>query len=61
MSDKAKQFFRVLIGVLIFLSILIFSFKFLLKGPPFIKVLVLLLNVIVGYLVYKNIILKKEK
>ncbi len=50
--DKKTQFiYRILFGVVIIGGAIFLSFRYLLKGPPFIKVLALALIVGVSYLV----------
>lgn len=49
MSQKNRQLFSIIIGSIIMGGTIYVSFKYLMKGPPPIKVGVLLLNVIVSY------------
>lgn len=50
--DKKTQFiYRILFGAVIIGGAIFISFRYLLKGPPFIKVLALALIVGVSYLV----------
>lgn len=60
--DKKTQFkFRILIGAVIIAATIFLSFKYLLKGPPFIKVLALGLVIAVSYLVVDYLIKKSKK
>lgn len=59
--DKKMQFlFRLLFGVIIITGVIFVSFKYLLKGPPFVKVLVLGLVAGTVYLVI-DFLIKKTK
>ena len=61
--DKKTQFkFRLLLGATVIAAVIFLSFKYLLKGPPFIKVMAIGLVVAVSYLVVTHLIKKsKEK
>ena len=60
--DKKRQFmFRLVIGVVVITAVIVLSFKYLLKGPPFIKVLAIGLIVATGYLVVDNLIKKSKE
>jgi hypothetical protein len=59
MDEKSKLVYRIIFGVIIIAGAIFLSFKFLLKGPPFIKVLALGLIAAVIYLVI-NYIKKKQ-
>ena len=59
--DKKRQFmFRLVIGVVVITAVIFLSFKYLLKGPPFIKVLAIGLIAATGYLVVDNLIKKSD-
>jgi len=50
--DKHAQFmYRLIFGVVIICGVIFLSFKYLMKGPPFLKVAVIGLTVAVTYLV----------
>lgn len=54
--DKKRQFmFRLIIGVIVITAVIFLSFKYLMKGSPFIKVLAIGLIVATGYLVFDNL------
>jgi hypothetical protein len=55
MDEKTQFYYRLLFGVIIIGGVIFLSFKFLLKGPPFIKVLALGLIAAVIYLVVNYI------
>jgi len=60
--DKKRQFmFRLVIGVVLITAVIFLSFKYLLKGPPFIKVLAIGLIAATGYLVVDNLIKKSKE
>ena len=60
--DKKRQFmFRLIIGVVVITAVIFLSFKYLLKGPPFIKVLAGGLIAATGYLVVDNLIKKAKE
>lgn len=53
--------FRLIIGVIVITAVIFLSFKYLLKGPPFIKVLAIGLVAATGYLVVDNLIKKAKE
>ncbi len=53
--------FRLVIGVVVITAVIFLSFKYLLKGPPFIKVLAIGLIAATGYLVVDNLIKKSKE
>ena len=61
--DKKTQFmYRLIFGIVIIGGVVFLSFRYLLKGSPFIKVLAIGLVVAVSYLVIDYLIRKsKEK
>lgn len=60
--DKKRQFmFRLIIGVVVITAVIFLSFKYLLKGPPFVKVMAVGLVAATGYLVVDNLIKKSER
>ncbi len=59
--DKKTQFiFQLLFGIVIIGAVFFLSFKFLMKGPPFIKVLALGLVIGTSYLVIEFLIRKNK-
>lgn len=61
MGLKQKQLFRVILGAIIIGGSLYVSIRYLMKGPAFIKVGVLLANVAIVYLVIDFIIKRNKK
>lgn len=61
MDIKTKKLFRIIIGSIIIGGSLYVSVRYLMKGPPMIKVLVLLLLAIIIYLTVDFIIKKGKK
>lgn len=60
--DKKTQFkFRILIGAVIIAATIFLSFRYLLKGPAFIKILALGLVIGVSYLVVDYLIKKSKE
>lgn len=60
--DKKRQFmFRLIIGVVVITAVIFLSFKYLLKGPPFVKVMAVGLVAATGYLVVDNLIKKAKE
>ncbi|MCH2232002.1 MAG: hypothetical protein MK105_16825 [Crocinitomicaceae bacterium] len=60
--DKKSQFkFRMILGVIIIGATVFLSFRYLLKGPPFIKVMALGLVAGVAYLVIDHLIKKSKE
>jgi hypothetical protein len=55
MSNKAKLFYRIVFGSVIIGATIFLSFKYLLKGSPFVKVMALGLIIAVVYLVINYI------
>lgn len=51
MDDKQKLIFRIIGGAIIIAATIFLSFKYMLKGPPFVKVLAIGLIAAVVYLV----------
>lgn len=51
MDEKQKLIFRIIFGAIIIAATIFLSFKYMLKGPPFIKVLAVGLIAAVVYLV----------
>lgn len=60
MDIKAKKLFRIILASIIIGGTVYVSFKYLMKGPPFMKVAVLLLIAIVVYFTV-DLVLKKGK
>ena len=62
MNKRTQFMYRLLFGVVIIGGVFFLSFKYLLKGPPFIKVLAIGLVIGTSYLVVDYLIQKnKEK
>ena len=61
MDKKTQNIYRILFGVIIITGVIFVSFKYLLKGPPFIKVMAIGLIVGVSYLVIDNISKKNKE
>lgn len=61
MSTRARQIFRVILGVIIIAGSLYISFRYLFKGSPVMKVFILLLNVAVTYLVIDTLLKQNKK
>lgn len=63
MDIKAKKIFRIIIASIIIGGSTYISVRYLMKGPPFIKVLVLLLLAIIIYLTVDRVLKlgKKDK
>lgn len=60
--DKKTQFlYRLIFGVIIITGVIFLSFRYLLKGPPFIKVLAIGLIAGVSYLVVDYLIKKSKE
>ena len=60
--DKNSAFtFRIFIGVIIIGATVFLSFRYLLKGPPFIKVMAIGLVAGVSYLVIDHLIKKSKE
>ncbi|MBB78597.1 MAG: hypothetical protein CL844_06300 [Crocinitomicaceae bacterium] len=60
--DKKSAFnFRIFIGVIIIGATVFLSFRYLLKGPPFIKVMAIGLVAGVSYLVIDHLIKKSKE
>ena len=60
--DKKMQFkFRILLGALLIAGSIFLSFRYLMKGPAFIKVLALGLIIGVSYLVVDYFIKKSKQ
>jgi hypothetical protein len=51
MDEKQKLVFRIIFGAIIIAATIFLSFKYMLKGPPFIKVLAIGMIAAVIYLV----------
>jgi len=59
--DKKTQFkFRFLLGVLIIGGVFFLSFRYLMKGPPFLKVLAIGLVIGTCYFVVQDLINKNK-
>ena len=61
MDKKSAFTFRIFIGVIIIGATVFLSFRYLLKGPPFIKVMAIGLVAGVSYLVIDNLIKKSKE
>ena len=60
--DKKTQFmYRLAFGVIVIGGVIFLSFKYLMKGPPFIKVLVIGIVAAVSYLVVDYLIKKNKE
>lgn len=60
--DKRAEFkFRIILGVIIIGASVFLSFRYLLKGPPFIKVMAIGLVAGVAYLVIDHLIKKSKE
>jgi hypothetical protein len=55
MDEKSQLVYRIIFGVIIIVGVIFLSFKFLMKGSPFIKVLAFGLIAAVIYLVINYI------
>jgi hypothetical protein len=51
MSEKTRYFYKILFGSVIIVGAIFLSFRFLMKGPPLMKVAALALIIGVTYLV----------
>ena len=60
MERRSKFIFQAILGVVIIAAVIFFSFRYLMKGSPFFKVLALGLIVVVSYLVI-DFIKRKSK
>lgn len=60
MDKKTQYMYRLVFGVIIIGGVIFLSFRYLLKSPPFIKVLAIALIVGVSYLVI-NYLKNKNK
>ncbi|MBL1279632.1 MAG: hypothetical protein COA33_005145 [Fluviicola sp.] len=56
MNKKTQFLYRLLFGIVIIGAVFFLSFRYLLKGPPFIKVLAIGLVIGTAYLVVDNLI-----
>lgn len=61
MDKKTQYMYRLVFGVIIIGGVIFLSFKYLLKSPPFIKVLAIALIVGVSYLVINYLINKNKE
>jgi hypothetical protein len=61
MDIKSKKLFRIIIASIIIGGSVYISVKYLMKGPPFIKVLVLLLLALIIYLTIDKILKLNKK
>jgi hypothetical protein len=60
--DKKTQFiFRLIFGIIIITGVMFLSFRYLLKGPPFVKVLAIGLVAGTAYLVVDFLIKKTRE
>jgi len=60
MDEKQKLVFRIIFGAIIIAATIFLSFKYMLKGPPFIKVLAIGMIAAVIYLVISFIKTKSK-
>ncbi|MBN4072643.1 hypothetical protein JYT74_01255 [Crocinitomix catalasitica] len=60
MNERTKVIYRIIFGAVIIAAVIFLSFRYLMKGSPFIKVLALGLIIAVVYLVVRNIRKKSE-
>jgi len=60
MNERTKVIYRIIFGAVIIAAVIFLSFRYLMKGSPFIKVLALGLIIAVVYLVIRNIRKKSE-
>ena len=61
MDKKSAFTFRIFLGVIIIGATVFLSFRYLLKGPPFIKVMAIGLVAGVSYLVIDHLIKKSKE
>ena len=61
MDKKAEFKFRMILGIIIIGATVFLSFRYLLKGPPFIKVMAIGLVAGVAYLVIDHLIKKSKE
>lgn len=61
MDKKTQYMYRLVFGVIIIGGVIFLSFRYLLKSPPFIKVLAIALIVGVSYLVINYLINKNKE
>jgi len=61
MNTKQRQIFRIIIGAIIVGGSIYVSVRYLLKTPPFIKVLVLIALISIIYLTVDYIVKKGKK
>ena len=61
MDRKSAFTFRIFLGVIIIGATVFLSFRYLLKGPPFIKVMAIGLVAGVSYLVIDHLIKKSKE
>lgn len=47
MNNKSKFTLQLMIGIVLIAAVIVFSFKFLLKGPPLVKVMAIGLILVV--------------
>lgn len=61
MNKKTQFMYRLLFGVVIIGGVFFLSFRYLLKGPPFIKVLAIGLVIATAYLVVDYLIKQSKE
>ena len=55
MNEKTRYIYKIIFGAIIIVAAVFFSFRYLIKGPPLLKVLAVALVAGVIYLVYSYI------
>ena len=61
MDNKTQFLYRLILGIIMITGVVFLSWKYLLKSPPFIKVLALGLIIGTSYLVVDYIVKKTKK
>ena len=61
MNKRTQFIYRLLLGTVLIAGAIFLSFRYLMKGPPFIKVLALGLIIGVSYLVIDYLIKKSKE
>ena len=61
MDKKTQYMYRILFGVIIIGGVIFVSFRYLMKGAPFVKVMAIGLIAGVTYLVYDYLLKKNKK
>lgn len=59
MNEKAKFYYRLFFGAVVIAGVIFLSYRYLFKGPPFVKVMAVGLIAAVSYLVV-NFIRKRS-